>query len=225
MRIRKDRAHGPDVAARASSRRVRGSGAVRGSSDAELGQIFQNMRAAMRASRGTIARRLAIAVATIDTFEAGAVAAFPHWPETERIVRAYCALLRLDPEPILWHIRGRLNPLAQPDPSPVGPSPAHRPVPAAGFATERGRRRRIRRGLVPLAAPLAFVVVVLALLEAAPLTLYRGIALLPRELRRPLRFGLDQLVLLTATRREGLRWVDVGDPRVRKAARLQPPAR
>jgi hypothetical protein len=73
-------------------------------------------------------------------------------------------------------------------------------------------------------APLALIAVVLALVEAAPLTLYRGIALLPRELGRPLRFGLDQLVLLTATRREGLRWVDVGDPRVRKAGRLQPPA-
>ena len=223
MRIRKDRARGPDVAARTHARTVRGSGAIPGASDAELGQIFQNMRAAMQASRGTIARRLATAVATIDTFEAGAVAAFPRWRETERIVRGYCALLRLDPEPILWHIRGRLQPLAQPDSSPVGPPAVRSSVPTDGAVAER-RRRRIRRGLVPLAAPLALVVVVLALVEAAPLTLYRGIALLPRELRRPLRFGLDQLVLLTATRREGLRWVDGGDPRVRKAGRLQPPA-
>jgi hypothetical protein len=223
MRIRKDRARGPDVPARAPA--VRASGAIPASRDTELGQIFQNMRVAMQASRGTIARRLATAVATVDTFEAGAVAAFPRWPETERIVRAYCALLRLDPEPILWHIRGRLHPPAQPDPSPVRSLAVRSPAPADDVAAAHRRRHRIVRGVVSLAAPLALVAIVLALVEAAPLTLYRGIALLPRELRRPLRFGLDQLVLLTATRREGLRWVDVGDPRVRKAGRLRPPGR
>jgi hypothetical protein len=224
MRIRKDRAPGPDLAARAPARTVRGTGAMPASSDAELGQIFQNMRVAMQVSRGAIARRLATAVATVDTLEAGAIAAFPRWPETERIVRTYCGLLRLDPEPILWHIRGRLQPLARPDPSPVGPSAVRSPAPADDFAAAHRRRRRVKNGLVSLAAPLALVAVVLALVETAPLTLYRGIALLPRELGKPLRFGLDQLVLLTATRREGLRWVDVGDPRVRKSGRLRPPA-
>jgi hypothetical protein len=32
-------------------------------------------------------------------------------------------------------------------------------------------------------------------------------------------------VLLTAARRDGLRWVEVGDPRLRKADRLQAGAR
>jgi hypothetical protein len=33
--------------------------------------------------------------------------------------------------------------------------------------------------------------------------------------------GLDQVMLLTAPRREGLRWIEVGDPRLRKADKLQ----
>ena len=65
--------------------------------DEQLGQIFINMRRAMNVSRETIARRLATRAQTIDDFEAGAVTALPHWKETERIVRGYCELLRLDP--------------------------------------------------------------------------------------------------------------------------------
>src|SRR5690242_8161371 len=75
--------------------------------DEQLGQIFRNMRLAMKVPRETIARRLAVSTACVDTFEAGAVAALPHAKETDRIVRGYCELLRLDPEPILWRIRDR----------------------------------------------------------------------------------------------------------------------
>src|SRR4029078_7623488 len=70
--------------------------------DVELVLIFVNMRRAMNVSRETIARRLATHTATIEDFEAGALTALPHWKETHRIVRGYCELLRIDPEPILW---------------------------------------------------------------------------------------------------------------------------
>src|SRR5262245_57283047 len=70
--------------------------------DEQLGQIFLNMRRAMNVSRETIARRLATHTSTIDDFEAGAITALPHFKETTRIVRGYCELLRIDPEPILW---------------------------------------------------------------------------------------------------------------------------
>ena len=69
----------------------------------------------MNVSRETIARRLATRAATIDDFEAGAVTALPHWKETERIVRGYCELLRLDP---------RAHSLAHPQPSGLAGQPA-----------------------------------------------------------------------------------------------------
>jgi hypothetical protein len=34
------------------------------------------------------------------------------------------------------------------------------------------------------------------------------------------RAGLDYVVLLMAPRRDGLKWIEVGDPRLRKADKL-----
>ena len=77
--------------------------------DDQIGLIFRNMRLAMKVPRETIARRLATSAATIDNLEAGAIAALPHWKETSRIIRAYCELLRMDCEPILWRMRELLQ--------------------------------------------------------------------------------------------------------------------
>ncbi len=77
--------------------------------DVQLGQIFSNMRLAMKVSRETIARRLATSTFIIEAFETGTVSNLPHWRETARIVRGYCDLLRLDPEPILWRIKKPLS--------------------------------------------------------------------------------------------------------------------
>ncbi|HJU33209.1 MAG TPA: helix-turn-helix domain-containing protein, partial [Hyphomicrobiaceae bacterium] len=80
--------------------------------DEQLGKIFRNMRLTLKVSRETIARRLATSTACIDSFEAGAVGALPHGRETERIVRGYCELLRVDPQPILWRISSVLDALS-----------------------------------------------------------------------------------------------------------------
>ncbi|MBO0742011.1 MAG: helix-turn-helix domain-containing protein, partial [Hyphomicrobiaceae bacterium] len=104
--------------------------------DAQLGQIFRNMRRAMKVSRETIARRLATSTVCVDNFEAGAVAALPHAKETDRIVRGYCELLRLDPEPILWRIRSRMQALAE-----QAGAAAPTPLPAAIVPTTASRSR------------------------------------------------------------------------------------
>jgi hypothetical protein len=252
MRLRQDRAPRPDAALQALP-----EGADEAGRDAELGRIFRTMRATMNVSRDAIARRLAVAVATIDTFEAGAVAAFPHGRETERIVRGYCELLRVDPQPILWRIGACLRALAAPAP-PVSasawPPPAARPAAArvrndaaarrwppgewvsrriagwrnganAGQGRARGRGRRRRGTLVALCLPLTIAGAMLLAIAAAPAAFYRGVPLLPWRLQGPARTGVDRLLLLIAPRRDGLRWVDVGDPRLRKADKLETLAR
>jgi Helix-turn-helix domain len=229
MRIRKDRAHEPDRRhdRRLPPRAATGVAGAPAGGDAQLGRIFHSMRVSMKASRETIARRLAIAVATIDTFEAGAVAAFPHWRETERIVRTYCELLRLDAEPILWRIRGQLRALAAP-PRPSAPAASSHPLPLVVRASGSAGRSadwpapgpRPTRLLLALAASAALVAIG-ACVTFVPGAAYRAMSVLPRALRGPARAGLDQLMLFTATRYDGLRWVDVGDPRVRKADKLQ----
>ena len=205
--------------------------------DEQLGKIFRNMRLTLKVSRETIARRLATSTACIDNFEAGAVGALPHGKEAERIVRGYCELLRLDPEPILWRIRGVLQALSNQSErtqrtartSRTGRSsrPASRSRPVAG---ERGpvrvpRRRRRRRALFAFTAPVALFAGLVYMAHAVPQPLYRAVALLPKPLDAYARSGLDSSALLTATRREGLYWIEVGDPRLRKAARLQVQAR
>ena len=73
----------------------------------------------------------------------------------------------------------------------------------------------------PLAVGLALIAALVYLAHAAPKPMFSAISLLPDPAGTALRGGLDYLVLVTAPRREGLRWIEVGDPRLRKADKLQ----
>ena len=206
--------------------------------DEQLGQIFINMRRAMNVSRETIARRLATRAQTIDDFEAGAVTALPHWKETERIVRGYCELLRLDPEPILWRIRSHLDSLppggrrcrlpghrcagraVRPNGMPRGVRTSERAKTAADDRTGQRRRRRMRT-LFTLTAPVALAGGHRLFRPRGTRLVYPVIAMLPDRLEIPVRAGLEYMVLLTAPSRDGLRWIEVGDPQLRKADKLQ----
>jgi len=211
--------------------------------DEHLGLMFRNMRLAMRVPRETIARRVATTTAIIDNFEAGAVTALPHWKETTRIVRSYCELLRLDPEPLLWRIGSHLQAVASPPPQEV-PAPRQLdpttapPPPVGAWAgprsqaprTETGRgrpqrRRRRARALFALSAPIALLAGIVYLAQTVPKPVYWAISLLPDAAERPVRAGLDYLVVLTSPSRDGLKWIEVGDPRSRKADKLQTSAR
>ena len=102
--------------------------------DEQIGQMFRSMRSAMGVSRETIARRLATSPSTVDNFEAGAIAALPHWKETARIVRSYCVLLRMDHEPILRRIHDQLAVTRQPTEAGQSPSPPRAPLGQDGAA-------------------------------------------------------------------------------------------
>jgi hypothetical protein len=196
--------------------------------DAQIGHIFCNMRSAMRLPREAIARRLATTPATIEDLESGAVSSLPHWRETSRIVRSYCELLRLDPQPILWRMQSQMGAAGAYDDDPPTQSSATRsPGPpallrkdAARSAPAPRKRRRARR-MFALSAPLALAAVAFYLAQAAPAPLYRAIGLLPAPIAGTARAGMDNLVLYSAPRRDGLRWIDVGDPQLRKVDKLQ----
>jgi transcriptional regulator with XRE-family HTH domain len=199
--------------------------------DEQIGQIFRNMRSVMGVSRETIARRLATSPSTIDSFEAGAIAALPHWKETARIVRSYCELLRMDPEPTLRRIHDRLAALISPPRTANPPAPrvlrsvrsVRTAPPVAQVQPARAHpvsRRRRARTLFALSAPIGLLVGVAILAQAMPGPVYRVVGWLPGALESPLRAGLDYVVLLTAPRRDGLRWIEVGDPQLRKVDKL-----
>ena len=72
-----------------------------------------------------------------------------------------------------------------------------------------------------ISAPLVLAALAFYAAQAAPAPIYRAIGLLPERMAGPARAGMDSLVLYSAPRRDGLRWVDVGDPQLRKVDKLQ----
>jgi hypothetical protein len=242
MRMRQGTADG-----RVVQRDARGPGRVRnggigesaGARDVQIGNIFRNMRLSMKASREMISRRLATSPSTIDDFEAGAIGALPHWKETTRIVRGYCELLRVDPEPILWRIRSHLEAAALPVkprvPAPErfaparfsGPLPANATpeTPTVPSQQSAHRRRRRTRRLLVVTAPIALAAALVYLAMTASKVVYTPLQMLPGQVALPLRAGLDYLVMLVAPRRDGLLWIEVSDPRSRKGDKLPNPAR
>jgi hypothetical protein len=237
----------------AGSRDARSHGKGARGHDPQIAHFFRNMRTATRLTRDAIARRLATTPAIIEDLELGAVASLPHWPETVRIVRGYCELLRLDPEPLLWRIQQLLRTGDTPTPPPSrsagAPPPAlprERTRPPATRRSAGGSSRRWRgiRRVAILSLPPVFVAGLLYGATVAPAPFYRALPLLPAGLAEPARAGLDALVLYSSPRRDAsrkpcnsdgsptgaktsgdrncYRWIDIGEPRLRRVDKLAP---
>lgn len=229
MRMRKSAAEGHQVRhdGRAGSRlRISAIDEPAAGRDEQLGNIFHNMRLSLKLTREGVARRLAVKPSTIDSFESGVVTALPHWKETVRVVNGYCHLVGIDPDPILWRISSQLQ--AGPGQSRA-PSTRKHAQPAASSApsrraerdTDRPRRRRRRaRTLLVVSAPIALLAGAIYVAQMMPGEVYGAIRLLPEPLAKPVRAGFDYFMLLTAQRRDGLKWLETGDPRSRKADKL-----
>lgn len=189
-------------------------------SDLQLGDVFRSMRMTLRASKDAIAMRLGTTTWVIDALEAGAVDLLPTWRETARVVHGYAELVHIDPEPLLRRIRGqhaadpqRVVPTDEQNP-PTGPArAAHR---EADVEPDAAPSRR-KYALIPVPA----VVLVGLMLHFWPGPLYAGARMLPAWTSPAIRSALDFAVLQMAPRRDGLRWVSVGDPRLRKSDKLQ----
>lgn len=78
--------------------------------DEDIGRLFCEMRRAVGGTAEEIADRLRAEPTTIAALEEGAIRALPEWPETERVVSDYAALLSLDATPILDRLRSQLYP-------------------------------------------------------------------------------------------------------------------
>jgi hypothetical protein len=195
--------------------------------DAGIGHIFRNMRAAMRLPREAIARRLATTPGVIEDLENGAVASLPHWRETVRVVRSYCEILRLDPEPVLWRIQSQMQASNALEDAPTRSSGPPGPPQALlrrdepkSRPSSAGRRRRRARRLFAFSAPVAVAAAAFYFAQAAPAPIYQAIAALPHPVAGGARAVMDAVVLYSAPRRDGLRWIDIGDPRLRKVDKL-----
>jgi hypothetical protein len=98
--------------------------------DAEVADLFRDLRVASNLSETDLAARIATPVEVVQALEQGAIYALPPWPETARVINAYGSLLNLDTRPLLRRIYAQieagvveLGPKPMPD-APVMPSQA-----------------------------------------------------------------------------------------------------
>ncbi len=90
---------------------------------------------------------------------------------------------------------------------------------AAG-STARGLHRSVRGRAASLGIVAGVPAMLLALGWLSPALLYAAVSPLPQAIAAPVVWCVDHVVTWVAPTREGLTWIDIGDPRLRKADRL-----
>lgn len=77
--------------------------------DAEVAELFRDLRAASGLSEADLAAQLATRLEVVRALEQGALYALPPWPETCRVVATYGTLLNLDVRPLLRRIYAQVE--------------------------------------------------------------------------------------------------------------------
>jgi hypothetical protein len=219
--------------------------------DERLASIFQDMRRGLNIPVDKLALALKTTPHVIQLLESGEVRAFPPWPETVRIVAELGRLYRVDTRPILNRIRGQVGPagLAQ---VPVTQEVTISPKAVAATldsrhplvrAMSRGRRRkeasldpgaqhrakrrkrRAAKTLFTLSAPVVLLGGLVWLAQAHPWLIMQAVSVLPEPVAKVVRPAANALIVHLAPWRDGMRWIEVGDPRLRKTDKLRQASR
>ena len=220
--------------------------------DERLATIFQDMRRGLNLPIDKLALALKTTPHVIQLLEAGQVRAFPAWPETVRIVTELGKLYRVDTRPILNRIRDQVGPagLEQVPVAPQEPAISAKEVaatldsrhplvramsrrrrkketpadPALRLRVKR-RTRRAARTLFALSAPVALLGALVWLAQAQPSLIMRAVSALPGPVEQAVRPAANVLIVHLAPWRDGMRWIEVGDPRLRKTDKLRQASR
>jgi hypothetical protein len=97
----------PDAAARRLH--IHGIKEMPAGYDAEVAELFRDLRSATALNEMELATRLGTRPDVVQALEQGALYALPPWAETCRVVNAYGALLNLDVRPLLRRIYAQLE--------------------------------------------------------------------------------------------------------------------
>jgi hypothetical protein len=92
-------------------------------------------------------------------------------------------------------------------------------------STWRGIQRIMRRRVLGLICLVALPALLMLTARLFPTALYGLVSPLPSVLATPLKLGTDHLVAAFSPEHDGLTWIDIGDPRLRKSDRLPERAR
>ncbi len=199
----------------------------------EVGRFFQDLRRIYGWTPEEAAKRLATRVDIIAVLEAGDVRQLPPWPETCRIVRTYVSFAQLDPRPALNLIEAlRSQMIVAEAAKPRLPQRLATKGTDAVAALRRGQDwivsrttsdwrqvlrnpRMVSRLLIAAAIPIGLIVLLTqtSVLEAA-------VSHLPPSLARIVRGAQDYVTVHMAPVRNGLRHIEVDDPRSRRTDKL-----
>jgi hypothetical protein len=106
--------------------------------DAEVAELFRDLRSASSLSESDLAARLATRVEVVQALEQGALYALPPWAETCRVVNGYGAMLNLDVRPLLRRIYAQIEAgIVELGPKPIPDVPVMAPPEPNGFARDQ----------------------------------------------------------------------------------------
>lgn len=214
-----------------------------------VARYFSDIRARLGLPVEELARRLGADPRTLAALEMGSITALPAWVEVERIVRHYLDVLGLDPAPALRVIAAAIaeTRLAAPQGSAGALPPPHQASefddedmvgetdvadpPSSWLSRARSSllatvaipalgRDRIR-GTLRTAAVIGIMVTIAGGTVLAAQTAIRKMNHLPGPAASFMRSASDSVLTLFAPKREGLRWIEVEDPRSRRGDKLQ----
>jgi hypothetical protein len=206
---------------------------------AEVARFFKDLRGALRLTPVQTAQALATRVDIIAALEMGQIGALPPWPETCRIVRTYAGFAGLDPRPILHSLEQLFVAAPRaPGPMPRGPRRNLMPnftkqgAPIMAAIGGGGRRaaeaaRNVRAavndhaGRPGMALFTVTMGIALILLITQTTVLEAAVSQLPPSMKRFVRGAQNYVIVRFAPVRDGLRWIDVTDPRTRRTDKLQ----
>lgn len=204
------------------------SNQVQVSKDRELiARFFMDLRRALRLTLPQAAYYLKVHTSVVEALETGQVEYLPPWPQTVQIVMGYASMAGVDGRPVLSAV-GNLIMMLQPSPDEPEEHAAGHETPAgghffrAGSAIASGARRlpkdamhqireRPQRALYALSLPLF----VLLFFHASIL----------QVIAQPFSSAVGQVSVYFqehfAPVQDGLRWIDVNDPRSRRTDKLR----
>lgn len=210
---------------------------------AEVARFFQDLRRALRLTPAQTAQALATRVDIIVALEAGQIGSLPPWPETCRIVRTYAGFAGLDPRPVL-HSLEQLYASVPRVPAKAPRGPRRNMLPNLGkqgaplmAAIGGGSRRAVevargmhqavndragRPGMALFSVTMAVALILLVTQTTVP---EAAVAQLSPSMARFVRGAQNYVIVRLAPVRDGLRWIDVPDPRTRRSDKLQTTAR
>ncbi len=177
--------------------------------------FFAQLRQYLGLTRDQVAAHLQTYPKVIAALETGSLSDLPPWPQTQTIVWNYASMAGIDPAPALHSLQLHIVPTIPVSAPELDPGSDARTVSIPEILTSWMPRRWPvwRMATVGLALMVAGMGAQSSTLEAA-------MTKLPGPLGGAVRYAKEALLFKTSRTFEGMTWIDVDNPRTRRADKL-----